>query len=339
MAEKSIKAVIFGAGITGRQCIKEMVEDGVEVVGAVGNKSNIGKDVGELAGIGPLGILLEKDGEAVIKRTQPDIALICVDTESAYPLIEMCLKNKVNVATIAIELFYLYRTDPDKAAEFDKLAKDNGVTLYGTGIQDIHWQNLCTLLAASSRNITRIVGENWALVDDQSVQVADECYSGMTLDEFNKVNADLGYEPTAFTETMFGIADELGYHITEEIPERTPCIAKTDIYVEQLDRHIKKGDLAGFQDKVTLKTEEGVDLVCIFVEKVTEEGDTALNSWLIEGEPTLMTTTDDMHGEFVTSIGIESRIADVINAKPGYILCKDMPMPRYKTKPMAEYLD
>lgn len=337
MGSKEVKAVIFGVGSTGSLCVKYMVEHGVDLVGAVEIR-NIGMDAGELAGIGKIGVPLETDGKAVLERTNPDIALICIDTETAYPLVKMCLEHGVNVATIAIEMFYLYRTDPDMARELDELAKKNGVTLYGTGIQDIHWQNLCAVLAASSHKVTKITGENWALVDDQGLQVVNECYAGMTLDEFNKANEEADGEATAFTQCMYAIADEMGLHVTTEDLVRKPLIAKSDLYVEKADRHIAKGNLAGFSDTVTMETEEGITLVSIFVEKVTEEGETAINAWYIEGEPSLETVTKDMHGEVTTSIGIVNRIPDVINAKPGYVLAKDMPRPVYHARSLAEYL-
>lgn len=338
MSKKQIKAVIFGVGSTGSLAVRYMVEKGVDIVGAVGHVNNIGKDIGELAGIGEYGVILETDGKAVIERTNPDIAILCLDTETAYPIIEMCLEHKVNVATIAIELFYLDRTDPEMARKLDLLAKKNGVTLYGGGIQDINWQNLCAALSGSVHNITKITGENWALVDDQGLQVVTECYAGMTLDQFNAENEGVEPEATAFTQTMYAIADEMDLHVISEKVERLPRIAQTDLYVEKADVRIRKGDISGFSDTATLETEEGITLVCTFVEKVTEGDETAINAWYIEGEPNFDTVTADMHGEVTTSIGIVNRIADVINAPAGYVLCKDMPRATYHARPLPEYV-
>lgn len=335
---KEIRAVIFGVGSTGSLAVKYMVESGVTIVGAVGHVNNIGKDIGELAGIGDIGVILETDGEAVIERTKPDIALLCLDTQTAIPIIRMCLEHQVNVATIAIEMFYMPCVDPELAEELDALAKANGVTVYGTGIQDVNWQNLCDVLSATVHDITKITGENWALVDDQGLQVVTECFAGMTVEEFNKANENAEDESTAFTQTMYAIADELGLHVISEKLERMPRIAKTDLYVEKVDFSVRKGDLAGFSDTVTMETEEGITLVSTFVEKISEEGETALNAWYIDGEPYMETKTTDMHGEVTTSIGIVNRIADVINAPAGYVLCKDMPKPIYHVRPLPEYV-
>lgn len=38
----------------------------------IGRKNNIGKDIGELTAIATLGVVLEKDAEAIINQTQPE---------------------------------------------------------------------------------------------------------------------------------------------------------------------------------------------------------------------------------------------------------------------------
>ena len=128
------------------------------------------------------------------------------------------------------------------------------------------------MLSATVHDITKITGENWALVDDQGLQVVTECFAGMTVEEFNKANENAEDESTAFTQTMYAIADELGLHVISEKLERMPRIAKTDLYVEKVDFSVRKGSLAGFSDTVTMETEEGITLVSTFVEKISEGG-------------------------------------------------------------------
>lgn len=54
------------------------IEKGAEIVCAFGRSSNIGKDVGEIAGIGKTGVLVQdsKDAAAIMKETQPDDCII-----------------------------------------------------------------------------------------------------------------------------------------------------------------------------------------------------------------------------------------------------------------------
>lgn len=342
MADKKIKAIIFGVGATGKQSIRCMTDHGVDVVGAVDIR-NIGKDIGELSGIAPLGVVLEKDAEAVIKRTKPDIAILnsASEMEQTYPIMKLCVENKLDVITIAEEAYYPWYTAPAMAKELDTLAKENGVTIYGTGIQDVFWSNLSVVLSGGCNKIASIRGENYCLMDDFGPIVADEAYVGKTLDEFNKLTSGSdAANPLvkAFTIALYAIAAELELHVVEEIQSCKPLLAKTDVYADKLNRSIPKGWVIGITATAELKTEEGISLFGTIIGKITEEGDQASNKWLIEGEPTINLITEDMHGEVTTSIDAVNRIPDVINAEPGLKTVVDMPKPRFRALPFPHYI-
>ncbi len=56
-------------------------------------------------------------------------------------------RNKVNVITISEEAYFSWNTAPKLTDEIDQLFKDNGVTLSGTGYQDVYWGYLPCLLS------------------------------------------------------------------------------------------------------------------------------------------------------------------------------------------------
>ncbi len=71
-----IKALMYGVGVVAKtEMVKLMVEKGVDVVGAISRQSNIGKDLGEVCGIGhPLGVKIANDPDEVISNHKIDIA-------------------------------------------------------------------------------------------------------------------------------------------------------------------------------------------------------------------------------------------------------------------------
>ena len=72
--------------------MRYLVEHGAELVAAFDiNEKVIGKDVGEIAGIAPLGVKVSNaaDADAVIKETRPDVGVIATmstmaDVEGAF---------------------------------------------------------------------------------------------------------------------------------------------------------------------------------------------------------------------------------------------------------------
>lgn len=69
------RIVLAGAaGRMGKEAVKAiMAADDLELVGAVTGRSNIGEDAGTVAGIGPIGLPLATDLEAMLRATQPDV--------------------------------------------------------------------------------------------------------------------------------------------------------------------------------------------------------------------------------------------------------------------------
>ena len=341
MSEKKIRAVIVGAGNVGRLVTRYAVEDGIEIVGAIGHINNFGCDVGELAGIGKLGVPLEKDGPAVLDRTKPDIALIntCNTMEEVYDQFEMCLCRGINIVTACGQPYKGECFNPEIAAELDRLAKENNATLLATGVEDVFWNELVAVLSAGVRNITEIKGSNVAVLDDFGPMTLELCNAGLSVEEFNdKVNNTGEIAATAFLPTLSILADQLGLTITERIDVIEPVVAREDIHLAQWDIHIPAGKVAGTREVLTFKTAEGITLIGQFTGKLGEPGDDQGSFWSIKGEPNMENITVDINGNLTTAICVAYRIPDVINARPGYLTVADMPMPAYRTKPAAYYL-
>lgn len=338
---KKIKAVIVGAGNVGRLATRYAIEDGIEIVGAIGHINNLGEDVGVLAGIGPIGVALEADAEAVLNRTKPDIALIntCNTMEEVADQFELILNHGINIVTACGEPYFGWCSNKDISDRLDAAAKKNGVTLLGTGVEDVFWNELCAVMTAGCRSITSITGKNVAVLDDFGPMTVELCNAGLTIDEFNnKVNNTGEIDATAFLPTLTILAQQLGLTITGKHIVIEPVIAKNDITLAAYDIHVPAGYVCGTKEVLTMTTAEGIELRGEFTGKLGEPGDDQGSVWNIKGEPDMDNITVDINGNLTTAIIEVNRIADVINARPGYLTVADMPMPVYHARPASEYL-
>lgn len=341
---KKIKAIVIGIGAMGSIAISYMRDHGVEIVGAMDNDPKIiGMDAGEKAGIGPIGIIIEDDIEAVIRKN-PDTDIVIISTQTSvpdvYPYMKICAENKINAITISEDWYWPWRTYPEMADEVDAIAKANHVTLLASGIQDVHWSNMAVILASSSHKVKSIRGTNFCPLEEFGPEVANESYAGWSMEAFNAAMAEeKNLRAMAYTEVLYCIAHELHLTVTKETPIRKPVIAKGDVYLDCLDLHLHKGDIIGMNDYVELETAEGILISGDWYMKITEEGEMPINKWEIEGEPNLDMITSNMHGEVTTSIIAVNRIPDVLNnTNYGFKTVADMPKPIYYTKPFAEYI-
>jgi len=102
-----------------------------------------------------------------------DIAVIAVASymTDMYEHLYRCADHGVNAITLSEEALYPWNTSPMQTAELDRLARRNGVTITGTGHQDVYWVNLVSMVLATSHRIETVTGQASWNVDDFGPEV------------------------------------------------------------------------------------------------------------------------------------------------------------------------
>jgi 2,4-diaminopentanoate dehydrogenase len=134
-----IKIIHYGLGPIGCAMARLSAQrKNLQIVGAVDiNPNIIGKDLGEVAGLGKdLGVIVRSSLEEVLESTYAD--LVVHTTSSYFDLFKnqilAIVEKKLNVVSTAEELSFPWYHHPAEAAEIDNAAKANGVSVLGTGI-------------------------------------------------------------------------------------------------------------------------------------------------------------------------------------------------------------
>ncbi len=123
-----IRAIVYGIGSLGKTMTKLMVEKGITIVGAIGHRRNIGKDLGEIAELGyRLNVKISEDADAVLSEQGADIAVVAIfdDMARTYPIYKRCIENGVNVISTGSEASYPWLSAPELTSKLDRLAKKN----------------------------------------------------------------------------------------------------------------------------------------------------------------------------------------------------------------------
>ena len=108
---KDIRIIVYGVGAMGSQMVRLLqTKPHVRVVGAIDwDKNKIGRDLGELTGLGVnLGVEVSYPPQKILGRIKADLVLQATTAflDEAYDQILRVLAQRMSVVTICQELFF-----------------------------------------------------------------------------------------------------------------------------------------------------------------------------------------------------------------------------------------
>lgn len=148
---------VYGFGAIGRLASRLILERGHELVGAVDiDERIVDKDVGELLGVGSLGVEVTKD---VSELADADVVIHATGSylDRVFDQIASLVKLGVHVVSTCETLSYPYYRYPVLALRLDELARAFGSVVIGTGINPGYLlDTLVAVLAASVPSVKRV---------------------------------------------------------------------------------------------------------------------------------------------------------------------------------------
>jgi 2,4-diaminopentanoate dehydrogenase len=339
---RRIKAVVYGVGAMNSVATRLMLEKGVDIVGALARSpEKVGRDLGEVAGLGyETGVIVEDDPERVLSTRQADIAVIAIASymPDMYEHLHRCAEHGVNAITISEEALYPWNTSPMQTAELDALARRNGVTLTGSGHQDVYWVNLVSMVMATSHRIETVTGKASWNVDDYGPEVAKDQRVDTTVEDFDTWLTEAVRPPSFGKNTLGALVSDLGVTVTEQSSSTRPEVASEPVASSALGLTVETGRVIGFTDVDMVKTDQGITLTFEMTGRLYLEGEADINDWTITGEPELHLSNPAVPTGMTTCTQLVNRIPDVINAPPGFVTIEKLPRPRYRTYPLGAYV-
>lgn len=328
---EKLRVVLYGVGAIGSRIAKFLLEkNGVEIVGAVDvAKEKVGKDLGYVLGLGKrLGVTVSDDPNAVLSKVNASIVIHSTTSflKQVYPQITKIIEHGVNVVSTCEELSYPYATDPELAKKLDESAKKHKATVLGTGINPgFIMDTLVIALTGVCQTVERIKMTRVINAAKRRVQFQKKIGVGLAIDEFKEkmekksITLHVGLE-----HSISLIASALRWELDE-------------IKVESKAIQAKSGQVTGLrQYGQGIKRGKGIITLDLQASIGAEE---EYDSIEIEGVPSIhMKLSPGVHGDLGTVAVIVNSIPKVINAEPGLVTMKDLPVPSATPRDMRTYL-
>jgi hypothetical protein len=343
----AIRVVQWTTGNVGKESLKAIVANPtLELVGCFAwSPSKVGVDVGELAGIGPVGLTATDDVEALL-ALRPD----CVVYNPMWPSVDelvRILAAGVNVVTTAA-----FITGGNLGGERERLVTacaSGGSSLFGTGVSPGFAELVAGTIAGICSRVDKVVvAETADTTFYDSPDTERAAGFGHPIDHPGL--ADMARTGTAvFGEAVAMVADMLGVELDEIVCESEFAETTEDLVMKSWT--IAAGHVAGvaasWQGRIDGRTV--VDLNVRWKKGATLDPPWVIerDGWVItvEGLPTVTAALDFLPppdfqaetieefmtiGHIITALPALNAIASVVKAPPGITTYADlgMPLPR-----------
>ncbi|MGX6977759.1 2,4-diaminopentanoate dehydrogenase [Vagococcus elongatus] len=333
---KNVKVIIWGMGAMGSGMAEVLLQKkGVDVVGAIDIGEKVGKPIFDILGKefpGNENIIIGTVEETITEKAA-DIVLLCTDsfTVKAFDKIKLIVENKMNVITTAEEMAYPKAQSPKLAETIDELAKANGVSVLGTGVNPgLIMDTLVLVLTGACTDIKHITSRRVNSLSPFGQAVMEEQGIGITVEDFEKGKADGSLSGhVGFPESIGLIVEGLGWEIDEIEQSMEPIV--TDVDREAPHGEAKAGEVAGVSMKAFGK-KDGKTIIEMDHPQQIEPEQVGVNTGdyvIIDGTPKVnMVGSPEVEGGIGTIAMCVNMIPQTINARPGLVTMIDLPIPR-----------
>jgi 4-hydroxy-tetrahydrodipicolinate reductase len=338
MRTENVKVAIWGFGAMGGGMAEMLLtKQGVDIVGVCDrHDTRVGKSMFEVLGVergDRPEVIISSNIEDVVFPGACDVVLCATDsfTKSAFPRLKYCLEQKINVISTAEEMAYPQAQQPELAKELDAIAKANGVSILGTGINPgLIMDLLVVILTGCMTNLEHVEAKRVNSLSPFGHTVMEEQGVGITVDEFDAGVKDgtlAGH--VGFEESIAMIADAVGWDVEKVETQMKPII--TDVDRKSPHGFAAAGNIAGVN-----MTGQGfvggqpiIDMIHPQQIEPEQVGQMTGDYITLKGSPEVnMAITPEVEGGLGTIAMCVNMIPQIINADPGLKTMLDLPVPR-----------
>ncbi|MCL2862333.1 MAG: 2,4-diaminopentanoate dehydrogenase [Firmicutes bacterium] len=337
MRNRNVKVAIWGFGAMGKGIGAMLLKkQGVEISGVLGRSRGVGEEIHDVLGLKRTNhpkVVITGKVEEVIYEKSCDVVVICTDsfTKDSYDKIKLALENKINVISTAEEFAYPQAQNPELTKQLDDIAKANGVTALGTGINPgFILDYLIIALTGTCESVESIVAKRINDLSPFGHAVMHEQGVGISPDEYKsrmKEGTLAGH--VGFPESISMVADAVGWNLTKIEETKEPIISNTYRKTEYAE--VKPGSLAGIRQQGYGFVGKEVKIHMDHPQQILPETENVSTGDYIEikGVPNInLSITPEIPGGIGTIAMSVNMIPHVLNAPAGVVTMLDLPVPR-----------
>lgn len=326
---RTIKIVQYGIGPIGVEVAKyALKKEGAQFVGAVDvDPKKVGKDLGEFTIGRKIGITITDDADALLKKMKPDIVLHSTGSylKDVKSQLFQIMKAGSDIISTCEELSYPFLKNAKIAKELDTKARRNKVTVLGTGVNPGFVMDTLVLTATGvCQDVKKVRSSRFQDASYRRLPFQKKIGAGLTPAEFEKKVAEGTIKHVGFPESIAMIAAGLGWKLDRIEEKIEPKLAERSVESEYLK--VEPGQVAGL-NQIGSGIINGEEVIMLNLQAYLGCPDS--REWImIDGQPPIdLTIKGGVHGDIATAAVVVNCVPRVLNAAPGLMTMKDLPVP------------
>jgi hypothetical protein len=276
-----------------------------------------------------LGVPVESDANTVFSRIDAHAVVLTTTShlKSVHPQITQCAKAGFDVISTCEELSYPWKRSPELAQDIDAIAKENGVTVVGTGINPGYlMDSLPLILTAPCLRVDAIKVTRMMNSARRRIPFQKKVGTSMTPEEFKtKIEDQVITGHVGLLESINMIAAGLGWELDRAV-ELPPEPVITQKPAETGLGTVDPGNVIGLKSVAfaELSGKKVITLEFYAYAGVEEEYDEVI----IEGVPKIHEKIiGGIHGDIGTVAMTINTIPKAVEAPAGIKIMKDIAAP------------
>jgi len=334
MSSKKMNVISYGLGPIGIKMLQSILQsDSIQLIGAVDiDPQKIGRDAGELAGTGSVGVNVVQSVEEIdtASVSGPKIALHATGSnlEQVWPQLKQLLDHGYSVVSTCEQLSYPWHRYPDLSQEIDRYAFHKQRFVIGTGVNPGYIMDALTLFSTSvTQSLSKISVYRKVDVSKRRIPLQKKVGIGLTPEAFHDLaqNGRIGH--VGLEESLRLIAYGLNLTLSEVQNSIEPTISDRDTTLAL--GLLRKNEVSGLHQISRGLTTQGIPIELDLIMSVD-----------ITQEDRIVLETEDMGNvEFVVPSGIFGDTATInvvtntakslqFSDKTGLLTMADIPLTR-----------
>lgn len=324
-----VRVVHYGLGPIGCAIARLVASrPGLQIAGAVDvDPEKAGRDVGAVVGLGrDLGVAVSADARGTLAAVKPD--LVIHSTRSSLPdispqLVE-AMEAGADVVSTCEELAYPPAHNRQLGEGLDRVARANGVTVLGTGINPgFAMDALALALTAPCATVERVRVRREVDASKRRLPLQRKVGAGLTVEAFRAGVKAGTIRHVGLLESLHMVAGGLGWSLDEAREAIEPVVAGAAVRTEHLS--VEAGQVAGVYQRAAGVV--GGREVLVLELRMAVGASAPHDAVEIDGDPPVrMRIEGGLFGDTGTAAVVVNAIPRVLRHAPGLVTMRDLPL-------------